>query len=255
MDCRMSPASSERSSKMQQTTIATGNGCNSDYRRKSFLFTEASPSIHGKMKTSLLVTAVATIVCSLLIGGCHAIKDKSTGISLPDKANGLPVFGVGVRTKGPIKVYSVGCYGPGNIKSKLGELSATKDKAKALDLLLSGTKAGPVTFLLNFNFKVGAEKVASSITDSISSRHSGSNDVATLKQLLCDGVSKKGSTVKGTTMQFDCSKGGVKVSLDGKNLGYLSSSGLGAAFSGVYLDGKSVSPALRESCVVNCCQP
>lgn len=194
-------------------------------------------------------------ICALLTGSSFAIKDAATGITFADKANGLPVFGVGVRTKGPIKVYSVACYGPSGLKKSLSALSGSKDKKKALDTLLGGAKKGPVTFLLKFNFKVGAEKVASSITDSIASRFSGAKDVAKLKEMLCDGVSAKGSTVKGTTMQFDCSKGGVKVSLDGKNLGYVSSGGLAGAFAGVYLDGKSVSPALRQSCLDNSCQP
>lgn len=207
------------------------------------------------MKAFFSVTIVTFIVCTLLVSGCHAIKDKSTGITLPDKANGLPVFGVGARAKGPINVYSVACYGSRSVKGKLAVLSATDNKKEALAMLLSGTKAGPVTFLLNFNFKVRAEKVAASITDSISSRYKGSKDVATLKQMLCDGVSKIGTTSKGTTMQFDCTGSGVKVFLDGKNLGYVSSGGLGAAFSGVYLDDKSVSPALRQSCLDNCCKP
>lgn len=199
--------------------------------------------------------ALLAAICALLVVGTDAIKDKATGIKFADKANGLPVFGVGVRTKGPIKVYSVAVYGNKAVKKSLAELSATANKKQALDALLGGTKKGPASFLLKFNFKVGAEKVASSITDSISSRFSGSRDVAKLKQILCDGVSAKGSTVKGTTMQFDCSKGGVKVFLDGKNLGYVSSGGLGAAFCGVYLDSKSVSPSLRQSCLDNCCEP
>jgi len=194
-------------------------------------------------------------VCALLLGGSLAITDKATGIKFNDKANGMPVFGVGVRTKGPIKVYSVACYGSNSLKKSLGELSSRADKKKALEQLLMGTKKGPVTFLLKFNFKVGAEKVASSITDSLLSRSSGSGDVGKLKQILCDGVNVKGTTVKGTTMQFDCSKGGVKVLLDGKNLGYISSGGLAGAFAGVYLDEKSVSPALRQSCLDNCCKP
>lgn len=206
------------------------------------------------MKNLPLLTLLATI-CVIFAGSSDAIKDKATGIKFADRANSLPVFGVGTRTKGPIKVYSVALYSNKNMKKDLAELSATADKKRALEALLSGAKRGPTTFLLKFNFKVGAEKVSSSITDAISSRFSGSKDVAKLKQILCDGVSEKGTTVKGTTMQFDCSKGGVKVFLDGRNLGYVSSSGLGSAFCGVYLDNKSVSPALRQSCLDNCCKP
>ena len=207
------------------------------------------------MMRNLSPLTVLAAICVLFIARTSAIKDKATGINFADKAHGLPVFGVGVRTKGPIKVYSVALYGSKSVKNNLAELSRTADKKEALETLLSGTKKGPATFLLKFNFKVGAEKVASSITDSISSRFSNTKDVAKLKQMLCDGVSEKGTTVKGTTMQFDCSKGGVTAWLDGKNLGYVSSGGLGAAFCEVYLDNKSVSPALRQSCLETCCKP
>jgi hypothetical protein len=34
---------------------------------------------------------------------CHAMVDKATGIDFSNKLNGLDLFGVGVRKKGPIK--------------------------------------------------------------------------------------------------------------------------------------------------------
>jgi hypothetical protein len=206
------------------------------------------------MNRSFFVTSA--ILCALLSGSCVvAIKDKATGITFAEKVNGLNIFGVGVRTKGPIKVYSVGYYGSKGPKKNLEDLSSSEDKKTALGRLLSGAEKGPSTFLLKFNFKVGAEKVSSSITDAISSRFSGSKDVEKLKTLLCDGVNEKGSTAKGTIMQFDCSSGGVKVSLDGKNLGFIPSGGLAKAFCGVYLDGKTVTPTLRQRCLENCCKP
>lgn len=183
------------------------------------------------------------------------MKDKATGISFVEKLNGLNIFGVGVRTKGPIKVYSVGCYGPKGVSKSLKELSASDDKKNALQTLQSGASKGPTTFMLKFNFKVNAEKVSSSITDAVASRFSGSKDIGKLKVLLRDGVDVKGSTVKGTTMQFDCSSGGVKVALDGKYLGTVSSGGLASAFCDVYLDDKTVSPSLRQSCLENRCTP
>jgi hypothetical protein len=81
------------------------------------------------------------------------------------------------------------------------------------------------------------------------------DDVGKLKTLLCDGVGVKGSTVKGTTMQFDCSSGGVKVALDGKHLGTVSSGGFASDFCNVYLDDKAVSRSLRQSCLENCFKP
>jgi hypothetical protein len=206
---------------------------------------------------NLISRLVALTACVFLTLACRAdaMKEKATGISFVDKLNGLNIFGVGVRTKGPIKIYSVGCYGPKGVSKSLKELSASDDKKKAIETLQSGASKGPTTFLLKFNFKVNAEKVSSSITDAVASRFSGSMDVGKLKTLLCDGVGVRGSTVKGTTMQFDCSSGGVKVALDGKHLGTVSSGGLAMAFCNVYLDDKTVSPSLRQSCLENCCKP
>ena len=98
--------------------------------------------------------------------------------------------------------------------------------------------------------------MASAIADSVAPRHSGSKqDVDELKDLIFNGVEAKGAAVKGTTFQFDCSKSGVAVAVDGKSQGSVSSSGLSSAFCDVYLDDKCVSPALRASCVENCCAP
>ena len=199
--------------------------------------------------------ALVGMLCWLLLTGVAAIKDKATGIDFADKHNGMPILGVGVRSKGPIKVYSVGCYGPYGLKKSMAELSASGDKKKALQTLRNGASKGPTTFLLKFNFKVNAEKVSSSLTDAVLARFSASKDIGKLKTLLYDGVSAKGSADKGTKMQFDCSSGGVKVSLDGKHLGTVSNGGLAKAFCDVYLDDKTVSPSLRQNCLDNLCKP
>jgi hypothetical protein len=41
----------------------------------------------------------------LLCSGVAAMTDSATGISFPPIKDGLEVFGVGVRKKGPIKVH------------------------------------------------------------------------------------------------------------------------------------------------------
>jgi hypothetical protein len=198
-----------------------------------------------------LFLLLSVVLCTLFYpDGAAALKDKATGIDFAEKVNGLGIFGVGVRTKGPIKVYAVGAYGSDGAKKSLKELSGKK----ALAALENEAQKGPFTFLLKFNFKVGAEKVSSSITDAVSARFSGSKDVEKLRTILCDGVMKKGSTSKGTTMQFDCTSGGVKVSLDGTNLGQVQNGGLSKALCGVYLDKKSVAPTLTKSCIENCCE-
>lgn len=89
----------------------------------------------------------------------EAMKEPSTGslfpASLSSRSN-LEVIGVGVRRKGPIKVYSVGLYASNQLKKTLSTLSGTKEKAKAVNTLRS---AADVSFLLQMNWKVGAEKM------------------------------------------------------------------------------------------------
>jgi len=103
------------------------------------------------------------------------------------------------------------------------------------------------------NFKVGAEKMASAIADSISPRHSLDSEVSQLKDIIFEGVSEKGA-VKGTVIAFDCSDG-VEVTVNGKGRGKVLSPDLAKAFRDVYLDDKCVSPKLRENILENCCAP
>jgi 2-methylcitrate dehydratase PrpD len=93
--------------------------------------------------------------------------------------------------------------------------------------------------------------MAAAIAESVNPRASNKKQVETLKKLILDGVAAKGAATPGTTLQFDCSNAGVKVSVDGKEIG--TAAGLQKAFCAVYMDEKCVSPALRNSCVENCC--
>jgi hypothetical protein len=143
------------------------------------------------------------------------------------------------------QVYSVGMYCSDAIKDALAGLS----KAKAP---LSSLSVQNTTFLLQMNFKVGAEKMASAIADSVAPRNPSSDDVEQLKELIVSGL--KGPAVKGTTLQFDCRSGeGVDVTVDGRAQGSVDSATLAEAFCNVFLDDKTVSPALRASILDNCC--
>lgn len=106
------------------------------------------------------------------------------------------------------------------------------------------------------NFKVGAEKMASAIAESVAPRHSVASEVDDLKGLIFAGVSEKGAAIKGTVLQFDCCpENGVGVSVDGKDQGNVTSSGLAKAFCRVYLDDNCVSKPLRDSILEHCCAP
>mmetsp|Transcript_18231 Transcript_18231/g.41992 ORF Transcript_18231/g.41992 Transcript_18231/m.41992 type:complete len:207 (+) Transcript_18231:124-744(+) len=196
----------------------------------------------------LLVSAVLLAACQ----AATAMKDGATGIAFDSSKGGLPIFGVGVRRKGPIKVYSVGMYGTKTVKDELSEISGTKESKTAISTLRKGAAKNPTSFVIKMNFKVGAEKMASAIADSVAPRHSSASEVSELKDLIFEGVSDKGAAVKGTVIEFDCSDG-VAVSVDGTGRGKVESSGLAEAMCDVYLDDKSVSPKLRESILENCC--
>lgn len=196
---------------------------------------------------------VKLLLCSLLVVSTVAMKDAATGIAFDTTSNGLSVFGVGVRKKGPIKVYSVGMYGTDDLKEELSTLSRSESKGKkALAALQKGASGSSTAFVLKMNFKVGSEKMAQAIADSVKPRHSSDEEVGELKDIIFEGVQDKGAAVKGTVIQFDCSDG-VAVTVDGKARGKVSSPGLARALCDVYLDDKTVSPKLRESILENCC--
>mmetsp|Transcript_23933 Transcript_23933/g.40656 ORF Transcript_23933/g.40656 Transcript_23933/m.40656 type:complete len:210 (-) Transcript_23933:617-1246(-) len=209
------------------------------------------------MPLHAMLSFKSLIVLALISLAHAAMTDPSTGIAFNPKVGGLDIFGVGVRKKGPIKVYSVAMYCTQGVRDALSSLSRSADKGKeALKELQSGAKDNDTTFLLQMNFKVGAEKMASSIAEAVSPRYSGSeSDVDELKGLIFNGIEAKGSAVKGTTFQFDCSSGGISVKVDGKDQGAVSSGALAKSFCDVYLDDKAVSPSLKTSCLENCCGP
>mmetsp|Transcript_49565 Transcript_49565/g.105331 ORF Transcript_49565/g.105331 Transcript_49565/m.105331 type:complete len:523 (-) Transcript_49565:309-1877(-) len=197
----------------------------------------------------LIFVAVASAAAA---AAAAALVDPATGIAFDDDLSGLPLFGVGCRRKGPIKVYSVGMYSDTSARSSVSSLSRS-DKAGALSALREALKSSDTTtFILKMNFKVGAAKMADAIADSVAPRASDADAVETLKKLILDGVSAKGAATPGTVLRFDCwADGGVKVSVDGEEVG--SAPGLSRAFCDVFLDDDGVSPAFRDSVVRNCC--
>jgi hypothetical protein len=141
-------------------------------------------------------------------------------------------------------------YASQAVKDSLAGLSS--DCKEARKKLRETAKATPTSFLLKMNFKVGAEKMASAIAESVAPRYGGSDsEVSELKSLIFNGVD--GAATKGTEFQFDCSSGGLEVSVNGKKQGVVPSGGLAKAFCDVYLDDKAVSPSLRDSCLKTLC--
>jgi len=212
--------------------------------------------VNFRMNFSLASSCILLILA--LTGSHGAMTDKATGIDFSPNLDGLSLFGVGVRKKGPIKIYSVGMYASAAVRENLSNLSKTVDRVKALSVLRSSAKSTPpTTFLLKMNFGVGAQKIADALADSVAPRYSGStDDVERLKSLIFDGVSSSGdgSAKKGTTFQFDCGSSGLDVTVNGMNQGSVDSPELSKSFCDVYLDDKAVSPKMRTSVLDNCCK-
>ena len=77
------------------------------------------------------------------------MTDKPTGINFAGQLRDLGLFGVGVRKKGPIKVYSVGMYCSDVVRETLSTFSRTADKGKeALRALCQGAEENPTSFVL-----------------------------------------------------------------------------------------------------------
>jgi hypothetical protein len=63
------------------------------------------------MVYSLKTTSLACLIMALASSLCQgAMVDQATGIDFSPRMNGLDLFGVGVRKKGPIKVRKVLMY-------------------------------------------------------------------------------------------------------------------------------------------------
>jgi hypothetical protein len=149
------------------------------------------------------------------------------------------------------QVYSVGMYSSKEAKESIASIAKSNKSDALSQLSKSITSTNKTTFLLKMNFKVSAEKMAAAIAEGVNPRANNKSQVEKLKKLILDGVAAKGAATPGTTLRFDCSDEGVKVSVDGKEIG--TAPGLKNAFCEVYLDDNCVSPALRNSCVENCC--
>lgn len=204
-----------------------------------------------RIMTAIKLAIFVILFPTTTYAAAAALVDPATKIKFDDILGHLSLFGVGVRKKGPIKVYSLGMYSDAEAKEKMSSLSKS-DKSGALSNLRSSMIAtNQTTFLLKMNFKVGAEKMAGAIAESVNPRSSDKAAVETLKKLILDGVAAKGAATPGTVLRFDCSEEGVKVSVDSTEIG--TAPGLRQAFCDVFLDDKGVSPAFRNSCFENCC--
>ncbi|CAB9521499.1 expressed unknown protein [Seminavis robusta] len=157
------------------------------------------------MMRSSLAKCIVLIALAISVG-VSAIQEPKTGLDFPGKFQGAALSGLGVRTKGPIKVYAVGQYGE--------------------------------TFLLKMNMKVGSEKMASALSDALKPRCNDKDSIEEFKTMVTQGLPK--GCKKGTDLAFATKGGKVAFTVNNKAIGNVGSKSLATAFKGIYCDGKAV---------------
>eukprot|EP00986_Skeletonema_menzelii_P002129 scaffold591_cov104-Skeletonema_menzelii.AAC.1 len=175
------------------------------------------------------------------------IQEYATSIVFaPTLDNGLYLVGAGVRKKSVIKVYAVAMYSTPKVLLAANTHASLHDAARTFDATSSMT-----SFVLEMVYSAGAEKIAGAIAESVKPRYDGAAiDIGRLESLIVEGVNGiGGQAIKGTTFRFDCSGEGVSVSVNGVEQGVAAFDGLGSAFVDVFMDGNSVSPTLKDSCI------
>ena len=148
-----------------------------------------------------LLLALALLV---LVQAAHT--EPKTGISFPDRYKGSSLDAMGVRYKGPIKVYAVGKYAD--------------------------------TFLLKMNMGVSAEKIASSTAAAVRPRCSDKDAVDKFETMLVAGLPN--GCARGTSLAFGTSGGKLSIAINDKNVGSVSSKPLAKAFADIYTDKNAV---------------
>lgn len=149
----------------------------------------------------------------LLLGCCSvvaAVREPATGIEFAPTRGHESLRQLGVRTKGPIKVYAVGLYGEG-------------------------------TFVLQMARAVGAEKMSSALADALQPRCSGAcgaKDIQAFEELLLKGLPK--GAPKKTKLTFETAGGKLTLAVNDKKIGKIKSKALATAFANIYTDSKAV---------------
>ena len=194
----------------------------------------------------------ACVSLSTIIANPNPNLDPDHLFSCLDKLSDLTGVGVRVKKIGPIKakVYSTGLYAPkGSVinKCKSIKCNSASELAKSKAFEQAFTAAGfEKTIKLKMARTVGAEKMVEAISESVAPRLGGKDPkaLATFKSILVDGL-KDGGATNNMVFSFHCGKK-LSIGIDGKHKGDVGSTALANAFVGVYMDSKSVSPALKD---------
>jgi len=193
------------------------------------------------------------LLAAHIAGVAYGRIEPATKIAFADSRNGQPLVGVGVRKKGPIKVYGVGLY-VDRLGSKLALSKFSKHKVEELSAAFFEALTGSFgkTIVIKMAFGVSKEKIASALAESVQSRMGGSGGdaLAAFERVVLDGCAAHagGRASAGTEFSFGVRGNSIGVSVNGKASGTISSAPLCRAFLNCYFDGKSVAPALRSTC-------
>jgi uncharacterized protein len=186
----------------------------------------------GMMMMMMQFGVVAAAATTTTTKNSHEVVEPKTGIVFPDRYKRNKLHKLGVRSKGPLKVYAVGLYGNG-------------------------------MFVLKMKMSVSAEKISGALADALKPRclqqrkadeakHSSrSSDqghesfcqerVNSFKNLILKGLpGKRGGATTGTTLAFDTSGGKISLFINDKSIGSISSTQLARAFAAIYTDKNAV---------------
>lgn len=105
----------------------------------------------------MLLSSSSLGLVLLLAIGTNASIEPRTGINFPDKRGAASLDRLGVRTKGPIKVYAVGEYSDG-------------------------------TYELKMSYGVGAQKMTSALADALKPRCSDASSIEAFEACLLEGL-------------------------------------------------------------------
>lgn len=136
---------------------------------------------------------------------------------------------LGVRYKGPIKVYAVGEYDTG-------------------------------TFMLKMSYGVGAKKMVNALGDALKPRCNDAKLIEEFEECLTKGLPN--GAPKGTVLEFATGGSKLGVTINSKPCGAIGSKALCTAFANIYTDKSAVcsmapvgADGEAESSSTSCCSP
>jgi hypothetical protein len=134
-------------------------------------------------------------------------REPKTGITFPVQQGTAKLQKMGVRTKGPIKVYAVGEYKNGD-------------------------------FMIKMSYGVSAAKMSNALADALKVRFSDEKLISDFKKGLTSGLPN--GAPKGTEMVFHTGGGKLTADVNGKRVAMIPSKDMATAFANIYRDGNAL---------------